>query len=57
MKSKKQFAEEYYAQQYKALIRVVYDFIDWLDSEPSRDWYQYGDIYERFITKVEELWR
>lgn len=56
MKSKKQFAEEYYTTAYKALIRVVYDFIDWLDSEPSRDWYQYGDIHEHFIAKVEELW-
>ena len=57
MKSKKQFAEEYYTTAYKELISVVNDFIDWLNSEPSRDWYQYGDIYERFITKVENLWR
>lgn len=37
------------------LKKIVTDFINWLDSESTRDWYQYGDLYEHLVYKVEEL--
>lgn len=41
--------------KYMQLKEIVTDFINWLDSESTRDWYQYGDIYEHLVYKVDEV--
>ena len=41
--------------KYMQLKKIVTDFITWLDSESTRDWYQYGDIYEHLVYKVDEV--
>ena len=47
--------KKYLDHKYMQLNEIVTDFINWLDSEPYRDHYQYGDIYEHLIKPLEEV--